>query len=183
MNQELLEQTTLAFHRDLHLGDQEEETPDTGGCIAIDANPYNISVAFTSSDANRLIDTVEAKPHQIARVTRFVRKHKRYHPDLHLTGVRTDRWPPGLQAALALEFGPVLWIPDILLKHTQPEFRRTIRCIRFLRAMFLATCSLEAINRAIPAPKPEDVLNRWKTAAFDEMSSSFYTGFLEDIPF
>jgi hypothetical protein len=163
----------------LPAADSEDDAVDSGGCIAVDANPYGVLVAFTSSDG-RLLDTFEAKPLEIPRICNFIRKHKRRFPDLYLTGARTDRWPHGLLPALTMEFGPVRWVSDYLLRETRAEFRRTIRVTRFLRATYLAACSYH--DYGAPTPKPQEIMNRWKANAFDEVSS-WLGCCCDDIPF
>jgi hypothetical protein len=156
----------------------DEETVDAGGCIAIDANPYYVLAAFTASDG-RLLDTLEAKPLQVPRVSNFIRKHKRRFPDLYLTGARIDRWPHGLLPALTMEFGPVHWVSDYLLRETVKEFRRTVRVTRFLRATYLAACA--HYGSRVPPPKPDQIMDYWKANAFDEVSS--WLSGMDDIPF
>jgi hypothetical protein len=159
---------------------EEESNHDTTGCIAIDANPYSIHAAFTTVEG-RLITGVEAKPNQIPRIITFIRRQKRYAPDLYIAGLRTDRWPAGLLPALALEFGPINWVPDYLLKLTLSEFRRVTADLKFLRAMLLATCANQDFQEP-PNQARQQILTHWRTAVWDDLSAWLAVG-LDDIPF
>jgi hypothetical protein len=153
---------------------------DAGGYIAVDANPYHILLAHTISDGV-VLDTLEAKPHQILRVVNFVRSRKHYFPELELTGVRKDRWPPGLLPALVQEFGPICWVPETLLKHTVKDFRHSTQLLKFFRATFIAACAQEAIDSC--EPRVQLLLTRWKQAMLTEMAYSLDVGPPPDTPF
>jgi hypothetical protein len=154
---------------------------DSGGFIGIDANPYCIRLAHCYLDGV-ILDTIEAKPHQLARVIHWVRARKRYFPDAELTGDRKDRWPPGLLPALVMEFGPVGWVPEHLLRKTVPEFRRTSHVLKFFRAAFLTACAQEGHDFFEPCAKT--VMNRWRKAMLKEMCFGLDPiPAIDDIPF
>jgi|HubBroStandDraft_1064217.scaffolds.fasta_scaffold127061_2 hypothetical protein len=153
---------------------------DTGGFIAVDANPYCIRLAHCYMDGV-ILDTLEAKPHQHARVVHWVRMRKRYFPDLELTGDRKDRWPPGLLGALDQEFGPICWAPRDLLKKTVPDFQRASRPLKFFRAALLAACAQEGHD--FFEPSPQDAMQRWKRAIRKEITFGLDGQPYDDIPF
>jgi hypothetical protein len=154
---------------------------DTGGFIAVDANPYCIRLALCYLDGT-VLDTLEAKPHQLSRVIGWVRSKKRCFPDVALTGDRKDRWPPGLLPALVQEYGPICWVPELLLKKTVPDFRRTSHILKFFRAALLAACAQEGHD--FSEPHAQDVMKRWKKAMLQEMTFSLDAKYsLNDIPF
>ena len=154
---------------------------DTGGFMAVDANPYCIRLAHCYMDG-AVLDAIEAKPHQIARVIHWVRNRKRSFPDAELTGDRKDRWPPGLLPALVQEFGPICWAPEPLVNQTLREYRRTGYALKFVRAALLAACAEEGHTSG--QPRPQDALQRWRTAVLKEVLHSFDPdAFHDDIPF
>ena len=145
--------------------------------LAVDANPYDLRLTSTTPDG-LMLDQLEAKPHQIVRVLNFVRSQRRLFPGICLTGANTDRWPPGLLPALVLEFGPISWAPEPLLKKTLREFRRCTKLLRFFRATFLAICAAEG-----RASEPQHVLTQWKKAVLWELMLDFDVAPPPDIPF
>jgi hypothetical protein len=148
--------------------------------LAVDANPYDIRLTSTTPDG-LLLDQLEAKPHQIVRVLNFVRSQRRMFPGIVLTGARTDRWPAGLLPALVIEFGPISWAPELLLKKTLPEFRRCTKLLRFFRATFLAIC---AAQDHTSESRGQQVLTQWKKAVLWELSLDFDVAVPpDDIPF
>jgi hypothetical protein len=153
---------------------------DTGGFIGIDANPYCIRLAHCYLDGV-ILDAIEAKPHQLARVIHWVKLRRKQFPDLDITGDRKDRWPPGLLPALVMEFGPICWAPDHLLKQTVPDYRRTGKMLKFLRAALLAACAQEGQDSYEPCSQA--VLERWKIAMLKEMEFSLDGKPYDDIPF
>ena len=147
--------------------------------LAVDANPYDIRLTAATSDG-LMLDQLEVKPHQMVRALNFVRSQRRRFPGIVLTGARTDRWPPGLLPALVLEFGPITWVSEPLLKKTLPELRRCTRLLRFFRSTFLAICAAEGQSRQ---PRIDHVLAHWKQSLLHELMLDFDVGYPTDIPF
>jgi hypothetical protein len=158
----------------------EEYTSDTGGFIGIDANPYAIHLVHCYIDG-MMLDSLQAKPHQLPRVLNWIRLRKRHFPDLDLTGHQRDRWPPGLLPALVQEFGPICWVPENLLKKTLADFRRTDRLLKTFRAVLLANCAQEAQHFC--EPDARTVVQRWKKVMLREMSFGLDDKPYDDIPF
>lgn len=108
------------------------------------------------------------------------------------TGASHARWPPGLLPAVTIEFGPVASAPSTLIKRGQSELRRYARIARFMRAIFLASCAVEA---RLSSPDPERLIQRWKRSLLYELSLDLEQGpitglhtwaqpcYLDDIPF
>lgn len=124
--------------------------------IAVDATPHAIRLGYIFSGL--ILDTHESKPNQISRILNFVRRKKNQDRNVVLTGARTDRWPPGLHAAIVLEFGPISWAPQLLLAQTATEFRKSTRLFKFLRATYLAACAREGTVQ----PRKDAMLEQWR---------------------
>lgn len=149
------------------------------GYIAIDASPHTIRLAHTNPDG-LIVNMLETRPDQLHHVLNFVRAVRRHHPGALLTGVRTDRWPPSLRPVLTMEFGPIRWVPDQLVRRTSSEFGRYIRFLRFFRATFIARCAGQS-----PIATPQQcraVLTHWRQSVLENVQLEF-TDQIDDLPF
>lgn len=163
--------TTIARH----LGatyDPETETPDN---IVVDANLYRIRMLHTSYDG-LITASLEFKANEIKRAVEFVRRRtERSHAVL--IGIRHDRWPEGLLAALVQNFGPVHWIPQRELTTSTRSFRKVMHLTKFMRA-YMAAAAWSSQNEP-------SRLEQWRRMMLFELDYSLQLTVpdTDDIPF
>lgn len=148
------------------------------GYIAVDANPYRIRLLHAAIDGF-ILGTLEVRPGQLDRVVRFVRDQQDVW-DATLVGIRHDRWPAGLLAALVQEFGPIHWIPRPMLSQTARQLREAHRFATFLRATYMVACAFGSSQCTGPLQ-----LERWKRMMLFEFACSLEVSLdpLDDLPF
>lgn len=147
--------------------------------IAVDANPYRIRMVLGAFDGF-ILATFEGKAHELERALRFVRRQKKDVYDSVLVGIRSDRWPPGLHAALVGEFGPITWIPPHVLNQTARPFRKARQLTKFLRATYMIACASSNSQTHSPIQ-----LDPWRQMMLLEVAYSLDIGpeSFDDIPF
>jgi len=152
--------------------------------LAIDANPYEVRMVTATPDG-LILDHLHAGAHQIMKAVNFVRRQRRSFPGIILTGARHDRWPPGFLPALVMEFGPIHWASELMLKQASSEVRRCTNMLKFFRSTFIALCAGAASSRQV-----EPVLEHWKRSVIWELMLDLdvlplynRASALDDIPF
>lgn len=121
--------------------------------MAIDANPFAVRAVLVQ-DGLTLLDSLEAKPHRLGSVIRFVDKHARSNPGLRVVGSPLDSWPDGLQWQLEDAGHLTRWLPPHIARGVQHDWAPWQLRRRLLRARLLAyldhQATLEPCSHYLP---------------------------------
>ena len=142
--------------------------------LALDASPFAIRVAVSQQE-NDLLDTLDAKPHEISQTARFVLANSGIFPGLKVVGCPLDGWPPGLELALREQGTRVDWLSPRLMRNVVPTLTYWNRKRRIHRARLLAYL---AYNTAADSLDPDghSLAAQWERIAAQEILDQLRSG-------